>query len=578
MKTLICKSLSVLMVMFAFGACAQARNVLQYDTLMTGTYLATVDLSAYTADAGASAATNVFEGTLTLTFPGTLSSTTVFTNSTYVSATDVATAKTWPADFAYQFVQNGGDIIPVRRGAIPSSHGWWEVILEPGKVWNESGDNGYTRAAIPFSLEQKNANCTHNGVLMFLFKNDGSVSRTAMQITSETCLYLKLDMWGLLTTNYTPQTVSNKAALISAYNAEVANRMPIGTMTQLAAAYPSLTVSNFAIGAAGSRTLYGVVVNGTNYISTCKTRNGDYPYCNVMDLPSFSTAKSAFAGLALMRLQQLYANTSSQLIKNNVAQCSQAAWNTVTFANALNMATGNYDSAVYEVDESASKSNGLFVPTDHSSKITYSCGAYARKTTPGTKWVYHTSDTYVLGTAMNNYLKTLPGRTADDDYTNLILADIFSPLHLSPTNAVTRRTYDSVAQPFTGWGLTYHHDDVAKLGKFLAADNAQINGGQVLDNTMYTTAMQRNGADRGLQTGTYTNFKYKYGFWARNLKSELSCANATWVPFMSGFGGISVVIFPNGVVYYNFAEDGLAATFDWTNPAIEVKKISNYCQ
>jgi len=135
-----------------------------------------------------------------------------------------------------------------------------------------------------------------------------------------------------------------------------------------------------------------------------------------------------------------------------------------------------------------------------------------------------------------------------------------------------------VAQPFTGWGLTYHHDDVAKLGKFLAADNAQINGVQVLDNTMYTTAMQRNGADRGLQTGTYTNFKYKYGFWARNLKSELSCANATWVPFMSGFGGISVVIFPNGVVYYNFAEDGLAATFDWTNPAIEVKKISNYCQ
>ena len=47
---------------------------------------------------------------------------------------------------------------------------------------------------------------------------------------------------------------------------------------------------------------------------------------------------------------------------------------------------------------------------------------------------------------------------------------------------------------------------------------------------------------------------------------------------MSGFGGISVVLFSNGVVYYNFAEDGLNATFDWTNPAKEVKKISNYCQ
>lgn len=560
------------------SACAHARTLLTYNTLMTGTYPATVNLSAYTPDTGAAAPTNTFEGTLTLTFSGTLPSTTVVANSTYVSAANVATAKTWPADFAYQFVQNGGDIIPVRRGTIPSTHGWWEPILEPGKVWNESSDNGYTRAAIPFSLQQKNANCMHNGVLMFLFKNDGSVSRTAMQITGETCLYLKLDLWGLLNTTYTSQSVASRAAIISAYNAEVSNRMPVGTMAQLSTAYPSLTVGNFAIGAASGRTLYGVVVNGVNYVSSCTTRNGDYPYCEVMDLPSFSTAKSAFAALALMRLQSLYSSSASQLIRNNVPQCSQSAWNNVSFDNTLNMATGNYDSATYEVDESSSKTNGLFVPTDHNSKITYSCGAYGRKITPGTKWVYHTSDTYILGTAMNNYLKTLPGRSTEDIYSDLILGDIFTPLHLSPANAVTRRTYDSVAQPFTGWGLTYHHDDVAKLGKFLTVDNAQIGGVQMLDATMYNTAMQRNATDHGLQTGSYTNFKYKYGFWARNLKTELSCANATWVPFMSGFGGISIVLFPNGVVYYNFAEDGLAATFDWKNPAVEVKKISNYCQ
>jgi hypothetical protein len=29
---------------------------------------------------------------------------------------------------------------------------------------------------------------------------------------------------------------------------------------------------------------------------------------------------------------------------------------------------------------------------------------------------------------------------------------------------------------------------------------------------------------------------------------------------------------------YNFAEDGLNATFDWTNPAKEAQKISSYCQ
>ena len=556
---------------------AHARTVLTYNTLMTGTYPATVDLAAYTPDTAATAASNTFEGVLHIS--GTPSSTVVVANSTYVTAANVAAAKTLPTDFDYQFVQDGSSIIPVRRGAIPSTHGWWEFILEPGQVWNEAGDNGYSRAAIPFSLQQKNANCTHNGVLMFLFKNDGSVSRTALQITGETCLYLKLDLWGLLSTTYTAGAVAGKAAAISTHAAEVSARLPVRSMTQLAADYPALTPANLAIGAASGRTLYGLVVNGVNYVSACATRNGNYPYCDVLDLPSFSTAKSAFASIALMRLQALYAS-KTQLIESWVpaTQCQTSAWSTVTFENAVNMATGNYDSAAYEVDESAAKTNGLFVPLDHNSKITYSCGAYARKVAPGTVWVYHTSDFYILGTALNAYLKSLPGRATEDIYSDLLVADIFGPLGLSPVMSVTRRTYDSVAQPFTGWGLTYHHDDIARIAKFIGVDNGQIGGVQMLDNTMLDAALQRNASDRGLQAATLPDFKYKYGFWARNVQSALSCPHATWVPFMSGFGGISVVLFSNGVIYYNFAEDGLTATFDWTNPAKEVMKISNYCQ
>ena len=571
---LICVSIAAL----AASSVACARTVLTYNTLMTGTYPATVNLSAYTPDTGATAPTNTFEGVLQIS--GTPSSTTVVANSTYVTAANVATAKTLPSDFSYEFVQDGGSIIPVRRGAIPSTHGWWEFILEPGKVWDEAGDNGYTRAVIPFSLQQKNANCTHNGVLMFLFKSTGAVSRTAMQITGETCLYLKLDLWGLLNSTYAPGTVASKASVVSAYNAEVANRLPARTMTQLGTDYPALTPANLAIGAASGRTLYGLVVNGVNYVSACTTRNGDYPYCDVLDLPSFSTAKSAFASVALMRLQALTGSAKTQLISTYVptTQCQSTAWNGVTFDQTLNMATGNYDSSAYEVDESAAKTNGLFVPLDHASKITYSCGAYARKATPGTVWVYHTSDIYILGTALNNYLKSLPGRTSDDIHTNLLVADIFAPLGLSAVTAVTRRTYDTTAQPFTGWGLTYHHDDIARIAKFLGADNGQIGGVPLLDQTMLDTALQRNTADRGLQAATLTDYKYKYGFWARNVKTALSCANPTWVPFMSGFGGISVVLFPNGVAWYNFAEDGLNATFDWSNPAKEAKKIANFCQ
>ncbi len=35
-------------------------------------------------------------------------------------------------------------------------------------------DGGYSRASLPFTLEERNANCMHNGVLTFLFKSDGT--------------------------------------------------------------------------------------------------------------------------------------------------------------------------------------------------------------------------------------------------------------------------------------------------------------------------------------------------------------------------------------------------------------------
>jgi len=568
--------LTVAFVALFLASCASARTVLTYNTLMTGTYPATVNFGAYLPDAGATAPTNTFEGTLHIS--GTPSSTTIVANATYVTQANVASAKTLPTDFNYQFVQSGNAIIPVQRGPIPSSHAWWEFILEPGQVWNESGDNGYTRAAIPFSLQQKNANCTHNGVLMLLFRNDGTVSRTAMQITSETCLYLQLNLWGLLSTTYTPGSVAGKAAAIAAYNAEVANRLPTRSTSQLATDFPGVQPANLAIGASAGRTLYGLTVDGINYVSACATRNGDYPYCDVMDLPSFSTAKSAFAAIALMRLEMLAAGSQGKLVSNYVSQCATSPWSGVTFRNVLDMATGDYDSSAYEADENSSKTNGLFVPLDHASKISYSCGAYARKATPGTTWVYHTSDTYVLGTAMNAYLKTLPGHGGADVFADLVVSDIYGPLGLSPVTHVTRRTYDSVAQPFTGWGLTLHRDDTARIANFLSVGNGTINGVQMLDPGLLDAALQRTASDRGLATATLAGYRYQHGFWARDVKSVLGCVNPTWVPFMSGFGGISVVMFPNGVVYYNFADDGLNATFDWSNPAKEANKLGNFCQ
>ena len=572
-----------LLLSLACARVAAGRDALDFATLMHGGYAAPIDLAAFGApDAAPPAAqrrtASRFEGVLELRFDGTLPHRVLLADPAYVSEGDVAVASTWPAGFAYEFVQSGDQLVPVRRGAIPGSHDWWELVLEPGRVWDEPGDHGYTRAAIPFSLQEKNANCVHNGVLMFLFRRDGRTSHTAMQVSSETCHYLQLDLWGLLDTHYVPRAVAGRGALLAAHRAAQAARMPTATLAQLQARHPSLDLAALAIGEPAGRTLYGVVVDGVDYVAPCATRHGDHPYCAQLDLPSYSLAKSVVAALALMRLQQLDPRSATQTVASLVPECDLPAWQGVTLANALDMATGNYDSPGYEADEDAPKVDGLFLPPDHAHKIGFACGAYPRRSPPGTTWAYHSSDTYVLGTAMASLLRRRPEWHRRDFFDDLVVADLYAPLGLSPTSRVTRRTYDAIAQPFTGWGLVFQSDDIAKLGVFLARDAGAIAGRQVIDAGMLAAALQRNPGDRGLPVAGRADLRYQHGFWARNLRREPDCGTDTWIPFMSGYGGISVVLLPGGIVYWNFADDGRAASFDWERPARALAAVGGYCR
>ena len=55
------------------------------------------------------------------------------------------------------------------------------------------------------------------------------------------------------------------------------------------------------------------------------------------------------------------------------------------------------------------------------------------------------------------------------------------PLGIDDGTKDTRRTYDSIAMPFGGYGLTYLRDDIVKIVKFTSVDRGVINGQQMLD-------------------------------------------------------------------------------------------------
>lgn len=563
-------------VMADAGGPGSTRTALGPDALLHGRDAdARVDFSAYAPQADASSVLprNRFEGRLQLMGADAAGGFSAIVDRYGAAGSGDSPRKHLP-EFDFALVQAGSHLIPARRDSIPGQHPDWEFVLTPGRVWDEPGDGGFSRAALPFALQQKNANCIHNGVLTFLFRSDGTVSKVAYQIASETCAYFKADFWGLLPARYVPQPVEGSAALVEAYRREVAGRMPVKPLAALARDYPGVDPARFAAPNGKDprdMSLVGLVVDGTHYVGGCATRSGTYPYCESLVVPSYSLAKSVFAGLGMMRLERLYPGAFDLRVADLVPSCAAAGWDGVRLGDALDMATGRYRSAAYMRDEDADtdSATGLFQSPDHAGKIAYACSHYPRRQAPGERWVYHTTDTYALGTAMQALLRSRQGMAADT-FDSLLFKDVLAPLGVSPTADYTRRTLDDVRQPFTGWGLMWLRDDVAKIGRFLAVDGRDQ---AVLDQAQLEAALQRDPAQRGTQP--LPGFRYKNGFWAYEIGDKLpGCRGEVWVPFMAGYGAITLLVLPNDAAYYYFSDDERAL---WLDAAQEAHKIRSLC-
>ncbi len=481
-----------------------------------------------------------------------------------------------PPPFDFTFVQVGERLVPTRRVSQPTDPAWWEWIVQPGRVWSEAADGGRSRAALPFALEERNANCMHHGVLTFLYGPGSEVSQVAYQISQETCAYFQFDAWGRAEARYEPGDPPDAVAVAQSYERERAARWPVRPITALADAYPRAVPADFGSPAeipADQMTAFGVVADGVHYVGGCDTRHGPYPFCDELLLPSYSVAKTVAAGLSLMRLELLDTSVKSSLVTDYVPQCAAAkGWEGVTFDNLIDMATGRYDSAAREVDEDAANSSTFFLSETHAEKLQFACTHYPRKEPPGRRWVYHTTDTYLLGAALQAWWQRRHGADADV-FDDVLVRGIWEPLALSPVVRTTRRTYDAAAQPFFGWGLTLTRDDVAKLATFIGRDRGVHDGKPLVATDELSAALQLRDTDRGLPAGS-PDFRYNNGLWAWRMSDLPGCPAPVWIPFMSGYGGITIALFPNGMSYYYFSDGG---TFRWRRAALAAHRMRSFC-
>ena len=382
-------------------------------------------------------------------------------------------------------------------------------------------------------------------------------------------------MWGVAQVSYAPGEAPNAEQLIAGFQREQSGKLPVKSFTDIGADFPELDATAFAAPADVSPehlTTFGVVIDGIHYRGACATRYGPYPFCENIALPSYSTSKSVFAGLGMMRLEQLYPGAKDELIHDYVPECAAADWRDVTFDQALDMATGRYDSAAPEADENKAVQDGFFIDLTHDEKVGRACTLYPRQSEPGEQWVYHTTDHYVLGVAMQAFLRAKLGDDADI-YRDLLVDPIWRSLGLSPVTYATRRTRDDTAQPFVGWGLTYLPDDLAKLAAFVAVDGGVHYGEALVDADELAAALQESPIDRGL-TATNEGFRYNNGFWAWNAADALNCEAPLWTPFMSGFGGVSVVLMPNDIIYYYVSDN---QEFSWARAVQAANDYEDMC-
>lgn len=485
----------------------------------------------------ATAASNVFEGLLTITGSPTF-------NQNYGDVHDLPSGyEQWP-NFSYEFIQDGQRLIPVDRGHGFIGNGAWSITAGAGAVWDEADDNGYTRAAFPYTIKENNQNCEANGLATFLFKSDGVISNVQVQNVAETCKFYGFEFYGTLDAQYRNYIVSAKAQVINDRNIEEAARIQTKPLADLVVDYPGVDLTNYGYAVkAKDLSGYSILVDGISYVDGCITRYGEHPYCSEKTMGIYSFTKTIHGFMVVAALEQQYPGFKNMLIKDLVPECNDSRWQGVTIENALDMATGHYQSAIFESDENSQQMlDNYFLKTTRAERVSFACNGLPYQVPAGTYSVYHTSDTELVGYAASEFVKNKLGR--DKEAFKDILVPIFQKIGLSHYIRGNQRTTDT-QDAWGGYGLSATLNDVVRIAQYIR-DEGESAG--LLDSVMVKEVLSAE--VQGLPANI-DYLDYDNGFWrlhVGSLTSMSGCGSSTQAPMLSGFGGHTLLIMPKVII------------------------------
>jgi len=272
-------------------------------------------------------------------------------------------ARLFPA-VALSFFTIGDVLVPVERGrmvkeTLPATTGrvgttgksgatgtapsYWRVIPQFGRVWRETADGDWSRAAFPIMLVNDTENHAHQGLATFLYKT-GATTDLRFQFVQHTGPYsLKAHFvaWGSARATLAARSPGDLDARRAEANAELADRLPAQPWSDLVKSVPPGTLDGFG-GPLDPRWMVeaALVKDGVLYYQSSPTPYGDYPYPLEMRFGVRSATKSVAAPLSLLRLAQVYGPWVLTLKVGDYIKGLDPKWNRVRFLDAANMATG----------------------------------------------------------------------------------------------------------------------------------------------------------------------------------------------------------------------------------------------
>jgi hypothetical protein len=276
---------------------------------------------------------------------------------------------------------------------------------------------------------------------------------------------------------------------------------------------------------------------------------------------AFSLTKAMGALIALLRLAEKYGDDVLDLKVADFVTVTAAhdGWESVTFADALNMATGvgdympeKVEPNIMQGDEDQSKFFSFMRAKSKQEKldIAFSYGNYPWG--PGEVARYNSINTLILSAAMDGFLKSKEG--PDADIWDMVLTEVYRPIGIFHAPIMrTIESDESTGLPIFGYGLYPNVDDLAKLS-ILLHNGGRHQGRQLLHAGRLAEALFRTDV-AGLPTGAsneYGDFTYNMSFNGQPYHCEDNRIRR--IPFSTGFGGNHWVLLPNGITTFRFSD------------------------